>query len=187
LGALRETELRASAAVLGIRGIELLGYVDPVPQGGARAPDVDPDHLAGQITEALRRHGAEAVLTHGSNGDYGHPAHRLLHAAVRRAVDLLGDEAPVLYTWNAAAPDVLLWGGMNADDPADVVLDVTPWAEAKSRAFEAHRSQRAIWLKPDGPTTESEYVRQKACHETFRRHARRPDDRRDPLRDWLER
>jgi LmbE family N-acetylglucosaminyl deacetylase len=184
LGAFREAELHASAAVLGARSVEVLGYVDPIPEGGVtKAPDADPDHLAAQVAETLRRQGAEAVLTHGSNGDYGHPAHRLMHAAVRQAVGLLGDEAPVFYTFNAAAPEVDVWGGMNADDPADLVLDVTPWLATKVRAFEAHVSQRELWVKPGGAATVEEYARRHAFHETFRRHR----GAGDPLRAWLER
>lgn len=177
LGAAREAELRASAAALGVAGVELMGYVDPEPSGNprkARAPEVDPGHLAGEIAGVARRVGAEAVLTHGSNGEYGHPAHRLVHAAAR--------ESTPLYTFNAHAPGVSLWGGVNPDDPADLVFDATPWLEAKIRAFEAHVSQRGIWLRPGGPATTAEYVRGHAFQETFRRvHRHGPD----PLTRWL--
>jgi LmbE family N-acetylglucosaminyl deacetylase len=183
LGAAREAELRASAATLRLRSVELLGYVDPMPQGRPLAPEVDPDHLASQIAEALRQRGAEAVLTHGSNGEYGHPAHRLMHQAVMRAVEILGDEAPVLYTFNAFAPGVSLWGGENRDDPADLIFDPTPWLQVKARAFACHVSQRrGIWFRPDGPATEIEYLREQDFRETFRRHGHGSD----PLRSWLE-
>ena len=184
LGAAREAELRASAAALGVGRVELLGYVDPEPSGSpraARAPDVDPDHLVRQIAEAIRESGAEAVLTHGSNGEYGHPAHRLVHQAASQAAS--PSAVAVLYTFNAAAPGVSLWGGVNPDDPADLVFDATPWLDAKIRAFESHVSQRGIWLRPDGPATTEEYVRGHAFHETFRRHG--PPNGPDPLRAWL--
>lgn len=176
LGAARETEARASAAVLGARSVEFLGHVDPRPQGRPLAPEVDPEDLAGQIADALRRHGAEALLTHGTNGEYGHPAHRLMHEAARR---ILGQT--VVYTFNASAPDVSLWGGVNADDPADLVFDPEPWHGAKARAFASHVSQRHIWLRPGGPATEEEYLRQSGVRETFRRHSAAGD----PLRSWL--
>lgn len=164
LGRLREQELRASAAALGAATVELMGYVDPLPDGRARAPEVAPEELAREIEAAVAKRAAVAVLTHGSNGEYGHPAHRLVHQAARLV------RGPVLYTFNAAAPDVVLWGGVNPDDPADLVLDVTPWLEAKARAFDAHASQREIWLRAGGPSP----------RETFRRYG--PDD---PLRSWL--
>lgn len=164
LGRLRERELRASAAALGVATVELMGYVDPLPDGKARAPEVAPGELAREIEAAVEKRDAEAVLTHGSNGEYGHPAHRLVHQAARLV------RGPVLYTFNAAAPGISLWGGVNPDDPADLVLDVTPWLEAKARAFDAHASQREVWLRAGGPSP----------RETFRRHG--PDD---PLRGWL--
>lgn len=164
LGKVREQELRASAAALGAATVELMGYVDPLPDGKARAPEVDPGQLAREIEAAVRKRKAEAVLTHGSNGEYGHPAHRLVHEAARLV------QGAVLYTFNAAAPDVSLWGGVNPDDPADLVLDVTPWLEAKARAFDAHLSQREVWLRAGGPSP----------RETFRRYGSK-----DPLGDWL--
>jgi N-acetylglucosamine malate deacetylase 2 len=180
LGAAREAEVRASAAALGARSLEFLGYVDPIPQGKARAPlDADPGHLATQIADALRRHGAEALLSHGTNGEYGHPAHRLMNEAARRAVGL---RETALYTFNAFAPDVPLWGGVNPDDPADLVFDPEPWHDAKARAFASHVSQRHIWCRPGGPATEEEYLRQSGFRETFRRH----NAAGDPLRSWLK-
>ena len=164
LGNVREQELRASAQALGVASVELMGYVDPIPDGKARAPEVDPGRLAWEIEDAVRKRKAEAVLTHGSNGEYGHPAHRLVHQAARLV------QGPVLYTFNAAAPDVVLWGGVNPDDPADLVLDVTPWLEAKASAFDAHLSQREVWLRAGGPSP----------RETFRRYGTE-----DPLRSWL--
>jgi LmbE family N-acetylglucosaminyl deacetylase len=174
LGVAREAEVRASAAALGARSIEFLGYTDPIPQGRPLAPEVDPDDLSQQIADVLLRHGAEALLTHGTNGEYGHPAHRLMHEAARR---ILGESA--LYTFNASAP-VPLWGGANADDPADLIFDPRPWHDSKARAFASHVSQRHIWLRPGGPPTEEEYLRRSGIRETFRRYGAA-----DPLRGWL--
>lgn len=185
LGAAREAEVRASAAALGASSLEFLGYVDPLPQGKPLAPDVDPDHLAGQIADALRRRGAKALLTHGTNGEYGHPAHRLMHQAALRLFETTGRKLEgeiALYTFNASAPDVPVWGGVNADDPADLVFDPRPWHDAKARAFASHVSQRHIWLRPGGPATEEEYLQQSGIGETFRHH-----DGPDPLREWLSR
>lgn len=176
LGAAREAEVRASAAALGARSVEFLGYVDPIPQGKALAPEVDPDDLAARITEALRLRGADALLTHGSNGEYGHPAHRLMHEAGRRIQGI------ALYTFNATAPGVSVWGGVNADDPADLVFDPEPWHGAKARAFASHVSQRHIWLRSGGPPTEEEFLRQSDIRETFRRYGPA-----DPLSEWLSR
>lgn len=188
LGATREAELRASAAALGIGSVEMLGYIDPEPSGNprvARAPNIDSADLALEIMDAIRESGPDAILTHGSNGEYGHPAHRLVHLAVLQGStwSQVKGFSPVLYTFNAAAPGVSLWGGVNPDDPADLVFDATPWLDAKIRAFESHASQRHIWLRPGGPATTEEYVRGNAFQETYRRIGPARGD--DPLRKWL--
>jgi hypothetical protein len=89
----------------------------------------------------------------------------------------------VLYTFNASAPGAPLWGGVNADDPADLVFDPEPWHGAKARAFASHVSQRHIWLRPGGPATEEEFLRRSGFRETFRRYG--DDGGPDPLRGWL--
>ena len=180
LGTVREAELRRSAAALGITSLELLGYVDPLTDGKARAPEVEPKDLSRQVSLIARRLQAEAILTHGSNGEYGHPAHRLVHEAVSQSGN---GEGPVLYTFNAAAPGIDLWGGVNRDDPADLIFDSTPVREAKLRAFDAHISQHTLWLRPGGPATLDEHVRHNAVWETFRRHG--PAGNPDPLKEWL--
>lgn len=181
LGAVREGELRKSAAALGITTVELLGYVDPLPEGTARAPEVAPHDLGRRISTIAERLRAEAILTHGSGGEYGHPAHRLVHDAVRPSQN---GGSPVLYTFNAAAPGVSVWGGVNRDDPADLVFDAGPVLGAKLRAFEAHVSQHSLWLRPGGPATLDQHVRHNAAWETFRRYG--PEGSPDILKGWLE-
>jgi LmbE family N-acetylglucosaminyl deacetylase len=92
----------------------------------------------------IRRLRPDGLLTHGSSGEYGHPAHVQVHQAVVRAHQAVLAQAnfavPALYTFCAAIPGVLdrFW---NAADRPDVVLDVTPWLDKKMAAAECHRSQ----------------------------------------------
>src|SRR5690348_13007513 len=69
LGAIRETELRAAAAVLGIREVLVLDYHD---QHLDRA---DPAEAISRISTELRRFRPDVVLTFGPDGAYGHPDH----------------------------------------------------------------------------------------------------------------
>jgi LmbE family N-acetylglucosaminyl deacetylase len=69
LAAIREAELHASAAALGVRDVTLLGYAD---QHLDRA---DPCEAAGRIAAELRRVRPDVVLTFGPDGAYGHPDH----------------------------------------------------------------------------------------------------------------
>lgn len=69
LAALRETELRAAASALGLRGVALLDYPDQ------QLDRADPREAAGRIAAELRRVRPDVVLTFGPDGAYGHPDH----------------------------------------------------------------------------------------------------------------
>jgi LmbE family N-acetylglucosaminyl deacetylase len=66
---IREGELRAAAAVLGIRDVTMLGYPD-----GA-LDETDPLAIVAQLAEHVRRLRPDVVLTFGPDGAYGHPDH----------------------------------------------------------------------------------------------------------------
>jgi LmbE family N-acetylglucosaminyl deacetylase len=114
LGRIREAELRAAAAVLGVRELSLLGYRD---QELDRA---DPREAVGRIVARIRHARPQVVITFAPDGAYGHPDHvaicQLTTAAVVAAADpgfepAGGEPAPVphavskLYylAWPAAA------------------------------------------------------------------------------------
>jgi LmbE family N-acetylglucosaminyl deacetylase len=69
LGAIRERELRAAAAVLGIRSVSLLDYPDQ------HLDAADPREVVDAIAAHLRRVRPDVVLTFGPDGAYGHPDH----------------------------------------------------------------------------------------------------------------
>lgn len=152
LGRVREAELRCAAAALGARSAEFLGYVDPEigPDGKACAFEADPAEFEARVVAAVRRLRPATLLTHGSEGEYGHPGHVLVHQTVLRAHWAVRSQSaivtPALYTFCAAVPgrrDRVF----NAADPADVVLDVAPWLDAKSAAAICHRTQHALFFR----------------------------------------
>ena len=69
LAEIREAELRAAAAVLGIREVDLLGYMD------GRLDEADPIEVTARIAHQIRRIRPQVVLTFGMDGGYGHPDH----------------------------------------------------------------------------------------------------------------
>jgi len=85
LAAIRETELRAAAAALGLREVSVLGYRD------RRLDRADPREVIGRLVAELRRVRPQVVLTFGPDGAYGHPDHiaisQLTTAAVMAAAD----------------------------------------------------------------------------------------------------
>lgn len=85
LARIREAELRAAAAILGISGLSLLRF----PDGELAAAD----HVAltAQIAQAVRRIRPQVVVTFGPDGVTGHPDHitigRLTSGALLCAAD----------------------------------------------------------------------------------------------------
>jgi LmbE family N-acetylglucosaminyl deacetylase len=149
LGEVREKEMMCAVQALGGRSLTFLGYVDPRvgPENELYPYSQDMTLLAGQVAASIRQFGVEAMFTHGSNGEYGHPAHVLTHQAARIAVESLGEGAPMLYTVSASFPEHPRPFLTNQDDPANLILDVTPAIEKKTKAALCHRTQHALFLR----------------------------------------
>lgn len=153
LGGVREQEMRCAVEKLGVRTLTFLGYVDPEvgPGDTLFAPEADFDTLVGQIADAIRRLGPDAVLSHGTNGEYGHPAHKLTHTATKQAVISLsaspGFRVPPLYSFSAIYPAHPYPRLANADDPADAVIDVTAFLDQKEAAALCHVTQNALFVR----------------------------------------
>ncbi len=163
LGRVREAELRASAALLGVDEVHFLGHVDPVgKEYRVYAPAVSVQALAEQLAPLLD--GAAFVVTHGSGGEYWHPAHLLMHDAVR---SVIGKGCPLLtlHAWQAGHP---LPGLLNREDPADLVIDGSGNREQRLAAFRAHRSQEGYFASRGGGSLEG-YV-DRTVKEAFRHH-----------------
>ena len=146
LGAAREAELRCAAAALGA-SVQVLDYVDPVigPDDVLSAFEHEIDALAQVFLDIAQRRHADLILTHGRDGEYGHPAHQAVNAAVMRAFPRMMPNT-LVYTVAALVPDIedRLW---NQSEPAHFALDIRPWGEAKLAAMECHVSQHALFKR----------------------------------------
>lgn len=149
LGVVREQELRCAAQALGASQLLLMDYIDPTvgPDDQLFPFTEDFDILVQQLITAVRETGADAILCHGVNGEYGHPAHKLAHQAAARAVALLGPEAPLFYTVMGNFPDSPYPRLMNADAPAHMVIDVVPLLEQKTQAALCHQTQHSLFVR----------------------------------------
>lgn len=167
LARVREAELRCAIKALGVTSLALLGYEDPLigPDEAVYPFPADEKVLVSQITAQIQNVGAEVVLTHGSNGEYGHPAHVQVHHAVLRAVREFAPDV-VVYSVAALVPTIedRLW---NQDDPAHLILDITPWFETKHDALNCHRTQHTLFKRRRNLQTVREAVR---TVEAFHRH-----------------
>jgi LmbE family N-acetylglucosaminyl deacetylase len=147
LGPVRETELRAAAAILGIRDVTLLGLRD---RDLAAAPW---DQVRAALVAVLRRVRPAVVVTFDPNGSNGHPDHVAISRFTSDAVSAAAD--PRWFPEAGAAHRVtrLLWSPPSrpweilcAEDPgarpgADFLVDIRRWSARKLEALAAHRSQ----------------------------------------------
>lgn len=157
LGAFRQAELACAIQALAAprAHLDFLGYVDPTvgPDNTLFPFSDDPQAVAARLAEALRRCRADVLISHGSNGEYGHPAHVLAYQAARLAFENLAAAspraAPAFYTFQA------IWTGhpnprlANQADLADLVLDISPVKDRKTAAAECHRTQNALFVRRD--------------------------------------
>jgi LmbE family N-acetylglucosaminyl deacetylase len=150
IGICRERELQNAIRALGGGGLDFLDYIDPlVGESEELYPYTeDMGELVSKITTHVQRIQPGAILTHGVNGEYGHPGHILTHQAVRAVVEDLQEEAaPLLYTFCADFPNHPRPRHANPDNPAHLILDVSPVMDEKSRAAYSHRSQIPLFLR----------------------------------------
>jgi N-acetylglucosamine malate deacetylase 2 len=162
LGVLREAEARCAAQALGEREIFFLDFVDPHMEIDGEASPIAAtlDEFAAAIAEHLARLQPDVVITHGSDGEYGHPQHRFTHQAVRAAIRLLTPWKPSQFvTWMACTPENAQERLTNTSDPATLTLDVRPWLDRKIAAATCHRSQHAMFVRNSKKPTVAEMVR----------------------------
>jgi LmbE family N-acetylglucosaminyl deacetylase len=149
LGAAREGELRCAADVLGAASVLFLDYIDPpVGEDESLYPfEADLETLADEIGAAFEATQAHVLITHGSNGEYGHPAHALMHrASLLGLQSRVGTVAP-LYTIAASFADHPRPRLANKDDPADFILNIEAWLPTKLSAAECHHTQKALFVR----------------------------------------
>ena len=195
---IRRDEMRRSAAVLGVADVSFLGYVDPEPVGVTlRAPDHNPETLRADIAAEIDRRTPAVVLTHGPTGEYGHPAHILLHNMLRDTLRDTLREAPrrrdrdvEFYTFRAFVPSVAAWSSPRRDDWVTFTFDSTPLRARRVDALWQHKTQYSVFVGYQDSEHEyrgaiTEYIR-KGSLERYSRWPRPdvPARRRDPLMEW---
>jgi len=149
LGQVRENELRSAAQKLGAASLTLMNYIDPaIGPGNQLFPFTENiEEVAVQVEEAARYRKVDVILAHGVNGEYGHPAHKLAHQAAGRAIRALGPDAPLFYTNQAIFPGHPYPRLANSDEPAHIVIDITPVIQQKIDAALCHRTQHDLFIR----------------------------------------
>lgn len=168
LGAIREAELRAACAELGVHDVRFLGYRDSGmegtpenadPRAFANAPDQEVvERIAGHFRE-LR---PDVVVTFEPGGVYGHPDHTKISRCATAAFDAVGGTrlyyaGPSRSTFATLIADMKAAGVEGfpfqdtasfgvADEDITTVVDIHEQLARKKRALAAHRTQINPWL-----------------------------------------
>jgi LmbE family N-acetylglucosaminyl deacetylase len=125
MGRIREQELRAAAAALGVHDLQLLGYVD---QDLDRA---NPTEVIGRIVAQLRRARPHVVVTFAPDGAYGHPDHIAISQFTTAAIVAAADPA---WPGTSALPPTHVSDG----DPHRVSkLYYLAWGATRWRAYQS--------------------------------------------------
>lgn len=171
LAAIREAELRAAAATLGVGDLSLLDYRD------RELDRADPREVVSLLAGHLRRVRPHVVVTFGADGAYGHPDHIAISQMATAAVVAAAAPARVSDEGvNAAPPHAVsklyylawpeaTWAGYQeafrtlvsmvdgverravpwADWAITTVIDTRPWWPTVWRAVSCHESQVAAY------------------------------------------
>lgn len=165
----RSAECYASAAVIGAKRVEFLGYTDSGMMGEPSndAPfcfwQADVEHAARRLAVILDEEEADILTIYDDNGGYGHPDHIQVHrvgkrAAERSAVPVVA-QGTINRDWlkrgmRGAAESRQLPEGVEVPDFDDVTfgkpeseithrVDAVDFVEQKRASMQAHASQIA--------------------------------------------
>ena len=132
------------AKLLRAESLTFLDAIDPAPNPALAAPDQSGESFLEKLQALVDAQKPELVVTHGSQGDYGHPAHMRLHDLAKEWAE---GKLPVI-SFNAAHEKGELF--LNAADKADFVFDAEAFLQLKGDMVRAHGSQGAALTSAAG-------------------------------------
>ena len=153
LGAVREGELTAAAAELGVQRVQVLDYADGTLQQNRSS-------LRAAITGIMRRFDPDTVVTFGADGGYGHPDHVAISELTTEAFRALAgdrDRGKRLYhavfppRLTSMAEELAHWiveSGQRATDRA-ALQAIALFAGESATMRLARDDVRVQWFAPD--------------------------------------
>ena len=148
----RETEMKAAAFVLRSKSLSFFGAEDPTPLTNAKgervlaAPHMSYAHFSEVMTKIITNCRPDAVITHGSNGEYGHPGHVQTGSFCRKYVQEELNGKLALYTMAAHDPRDQDRTS-NQDDHASYFLDRAAYHEQCFTLLRCHLCQHVSFVK----------------------------------------
>jgi mycothiol S-conjugate amidase len=130
LGYVRELELRAAMAQIGLADVRFLPFRD---SGMAGTPENEDsrclhqqpaDVVVGQLVHTMREVRPHIVFTWDPNGGYGHPDHIAVHKHTLSAFEAAGDAARFPEAGSAWSPSFLYWGAFTMKRFAGMFLEL---------------------------------------------------------------
>lgn len=148
LGEVRVREMQCAGEALGVSSVYFLDYEDPRvgPDDTLFPYTEDLARLTEEILSFLDSTRADALLTHGKNGEYGHPAHLISHRAAHEAAAQLS-RPMLVYSASASFPEHPRPRLTNEDEPAHLIVDVSSVLEKKTAAALCHRTQNDLFTR----------------------------------------
>ena len=155
LPAVREKELRASLAALGVEDVTIFDHPDFVPDDKRGIPphpglqSLPAEELVPEIAEVIDRVRPRVLLTFPPNGSNGHPDHVTTHRLAWSALEVAETPVERVYyfasdrAYDGAArpgflePEAIRRGHL----PPTHVVEAGAFLEAKLRAMGQHRTQ----------------------------------------------
>jgi LmbE family N-acetylglucosaminyl deacetylase len=160
LGYVRELELRAAMAQIGLIDVRFLPFRD---SGMAGTPENDDprcfhqqpaDAVVGELVKVMRDVRPHVVFTWDPSGGYGHPDHIAAHKHTVTAFEVAGDAAQFAEAGEPWTPGHLFWGAFTMKRFAGM------WLEMEKRGLlpegmEAERRARfeKAMAEPDAPVS----------------------------------
>ena len=142
-GTAREAELRSAAAIIGIRDIYFLGYID------GELDKASAEEVINKVLEIMRLVQPEIVITFGPDGITGHTDHVAIGKAAAKAFERLSAEGSgprkLYYVTipESAVPNSSELGiATRPDEQVTISIDITSYLDSKIQAIAAHASQQ---------------------------------------------
>ncbi|MBK6318992.1 MAG: PIG-L family deacetylase [Dehalococcoidia bacterium] len=130
LGYVRELELRAAMAQIGLKDVRLLPFRDSGMAGTPENDDPRSLHqqpaevVTGHLVQVIRDTRPHAVFTWDPTGGYGHPDHIAVHKHTVAAFEAAGDERHHPEAGPAWSPAHLFWGASTMKRFAGIFLEL---------------------------------------------------------------
>jgi LmbE family N-acetylglucosaminyl deacetylase len=144
LGEYRAQELVCAVDILGGISLDFLDFVDPPVGTEGELYPFTPNlqKLVRALRKKISQIKPQIVLTHGPDGEYGHPGHIQAHEGLLAALAEEPNQSPAVYAPSWLSRET----GIFTPIPS-IVVDVSTWKKTKILAAECHKTQHSLFVR----------------------------------------